>query len=153
MRIVRSKIPELDGLPLAEYRVAFAKRQRRLNIAANLTHDGRTRQRPVRVNYPELANLPAKERVVKRVQLWRERRYAQGLPQRGGDPAFTPQAKAYAALKAELQAAPKVFPLATGFCAKALPATSTTAGTRTAFMNNLVTRGRQAAGGEQRKAA
>lgn len=144
MRIVRSSIPELNGLPLAAYRVAFARRQRRLNIAANRTHNGQPRQRPVRVNYPELAQLPPKARAVARVQLWRQRRYAAGLPQRGGDPAFTPQARMFAALKAEIAGQADrgelIFPLATGFCEKALPPTSGPTSAAQGFMKYLITR-------------
>lgn len=74
MRIVRSKIPGLDGLPLEEYRRRFHALRRETNRKLNLTHDGKPRQRGMWHRYADLDSLPEPERRRVRQRRWAERR-------------------------------------------------------------------------------
>jgi hypothetical protein len=73
MRIVRSKIPGLDGLPLLQYRKRFHALKRQQNRDRFLTHDGKPRQRGFWHRQPEFDHLPPKQRAVARSRAWQQR--------------------------------------------------------------------------------
>jgi len=117
------------------------RRQRAARVAAGLTTRGGHRQSQYRT---DIRHLHGKDRRNARIRAVTRERSAQGLTARGTPrklkhPATTPQAIAYAALKAEIDAGPKVMPIATGFREEASvmrgPVNSRE------FMSNLITRG------------
>lgn len=79
MRIVRSKIPGLDGLPLVEYRRRVHALKREANRELMLTHDGKPRQRGFWNRYPDLDHLPARARLRIRQQRWAQRQSPNAL--------------------------------------------------------------------------
>jgi hypothetical protein len=79
VRIVRSKIPGLDGLPLVEYRKRFHQLKREQNRERFLTHDGKPRQRGFWHRHADLDQLPPAQRVRERQRRWAERRSAKAI--------------------------------------------------------------------------
>ena len=79
MKLVRSSIPGLDGLPVLEYRRRYRAQKRAANRARNLTHDGRPRQRGMWTRYADLDGLPTRERVRARQRRWAARGSATAL--------------------------------------------------------------------------
>lgn len=123
------------------------RRQRAARVAAGLTTRGGQRQSQYRT---DIRHLHGKERRNARMRAVTRERSAQGLTARGTPrklkhPAPTPQAIAYAALRAEMdqQSADGIrpLPIATGFRDEANIARGGATANGRAFMSNLITRG------------